>query len=439
MRPRQPGRVGRPCQPGDLAVAGRRHIGHPARRDIDEQQPAVAGRDRERAAVRGRGHVGHPADGAGGQAPGRGLAGRPVGSRDLDRVGAFRVGHPCDLAGLAEHPGQPRPHPGDDRKRTRRALAVCQPVHGPAHLDGAGLAGMIAGQAAQVIFRGDQPRRPGAGRGQAELEQPRPVGGERVEHPDVARAVVDDPLPVGAGVAGVVAVVVGVPPQVAAVKRAGVQVAGALVVGQEREPAADQHGTGELASHAAEQPGEPAIAPRRPHPEFSSRAAPVPLPVRWLAEAAGEQRDPGGLQGHVADQAERQRSRRVAAVAVAGIGGRQRVCRGLPAERLAGRRDRKHLAVRRPAAHLGSRVAPVAEPAAVPAVDPGQVDLGRALPPAGPGDHRAVPGDPGMAGRSVVRGDPPSPTARGRGEPYVIVRDERNQIAVNVREAEVSG
>ena len=27
----------------------------------------------------------------------------------------------------------------------------------------------------------------------------------------------------------------------------------------------------------------------------------------------------------------------------------------------------------------------------------------------------------------------------GRGEPYVIVRDERNQIAVNVREAEVSG
>ena len=44
-----------------------------------------------------------------------------------------------------------------------------------------------------------------------------------------------------------------------------------------------------------------------------------------------------------------------------------------------------------------------------------------------------------MAGRSVVRGDPPCPTARGRGEPYVIVRDERNQIAVNVREAEVSG
>jgi hypothetical protein len=44
-----------------------------------------------------------------------------------------------------------------------------------------------------------------------------------------------------------------------------------------------------------------------------------------------------------------------------------------------------------------------------------------------------------MTGGRVIGGDPPGPAARGRGEPDIVVGDERHQIAVNVREAKVPG
>ena len=304
---------------------------------------------------------------------------------------------------------------------------------------------MITGQLAQVILGRGQPRRPRRRRAEAELEPSGPVRCvEPVQQPDVARAVIHDPLAVGTGIARVPAVVVGMPPQVAAVQRAGVQVACALVVRQERQPAAGQHGAGELARQAGEYSGEPrrrlaGFRAVRARPQPSRRSAPVSLPERRIAVSRRQQRDPGRLDGQVRHLAERQPLATGRRAVTPWLRGGQRVGPGEVAEGLARGGNRDDLAVRRPAADPGGLVGPVAEPAAVPAVDPGQVDLGRAVPAAGPGDQRAVPGDPGVARRRVVGRDPPGPAAGGRGEPYIVFGDEGDDVAVDVREAEVAG
>ena len=84
---------------------------------------------------------------------------------DLEGVGAGGVGDPDRLPGVAEHPRQPGPGRRIDVQRARRAVLVRQPVHRPAHLDHAGLTGLVAVQAAQVILGRDQPGRAGRRRG----------------------------------------------------------------------------------------------------------------------------------------------------------------------------------------------------------------------------------------------------------------------------------
>jgi hypothetical protein len=111
---------------------------------------------------------------------------------------------------------------------------VGQPVHRAAHLDHTGLPGPIAIQVTEVVGGGDEPRRTGGGgSAQGDLHPVRPGGVRTVQHPDLARYVVDDPVPVGAEVPGVHAVVVGVPGQVGAVQGTGVDVAGALMITKE--------------------------------------------------------------------------------------------------------------------------------------------------------------------------------------------------------------
>jgi hypothetical protein len=44
-----------------------------------------------------------------------------------------------------------------------------------------------------------------------------------------------------------------------------------------------------------------------------------------------------------------------------------------------------------------------------------------------------------MAGAGVDGGDPPGPAARGRGQPHVVVGDERHDIAMDMRETQVTG
>ena len=338
---------------------------------------------------------------------------------------------------------------------------------------------MIAAQRAEVVLGRDQPRGPPGGRRAKDDLQPPGLGRvQGIEQPDIARALVDDPAAVGARVAGVETVVVGMPPQVTAVHRARIHVAGALVVRQERQPAAGQHGAGELAGQPGEDPGERArrIAGRgggrgRGQPQPPRRSAPVTLPGRRIARhPAVQQGDRGVLDGQVSHRAERQppgaghpgggrgvASRPVASRAAsrsaarpAGGGrvtgrvaavlrGGHRVCPGEVTEWLAGCGYRQHCPVRGPAADPGLGVTPVGQPALVPAIHSGQVHLRRAITPAGPGDHRAVPGNAGVAGRRLVGRDPPGTAAVGWPEPDVILGNEGDEIVVKMREAEVSG
>ena len=122
---------------------------------------------------------------------------------------------------------------------------------------------MVDRQRADVVLGRDQTGGPAAqGRAEGDVEPVRSGRLQAIEQPQLAAPRVDDPLPVGAGLACVPALVIGVPPQVAAVHRAGVHVAGALVVTDEREPPADDHRARELGrqlrEHAPERLRDPA-------------------------------------------------------------------------------------------------------------------------------------------------------------------------------------
>ena len=425
MGPGQPGRVGREGQPLDGPVVGRGQLGDLAGGDIDGQQPAVVEGGRDRSPVRGSGQAGDRAAKTFGKPNGAWFTGHGT---DLERVGAGAgVGDPDHRAGLAQHPGQPGPGVRVHVQRPGRTVLVGQPVHRAAHLDHAGLPGLVAVQAAQVIARGDEPRGAGRGRGaEGDLHRVRPGGLGTVQHPDVARDVVDDAVPVGAGVPGVLAVVVGVPGQVGAVQGAGVDVPGALVVGQEEQPAADQHRAAELGVQVGQDPGEQGVVAGG-DPELARGAAPVTLPVGRLAVLpAGQQRGPGGFEGQVADRAERQPPGRRAVQ-------RDRVGPGVLVLRLPGGADGQHLPGLGPAGHPGPVVTPVGKAGLAGALGIGGEDLGLAVPPAGPGDRSPVPGETRVADLGGVGGQPPGAAPLGGCEPYVVFCDEDEKLTVNMR------
>lgn len=83
------------------------------------------------------------------------------------------------------------------------------------------------------------------------------AGGEVVDEPQFARALVHDPGAVVGGVAGVELGVVGVAAQVGAVVGAGVEVADALVVGEEGDAVADEHRGVEVAVEVGEEAAKP--------------------------------------------------------------------------------------------------------------------------------------------------------------------------------------
>ena len=174
-----------------------------------------------------------------------------------------------------------------------------------------------------MVARGDQPGGAGGGRGvELEVDLARPgVGVEAVEQPDVARHVVDDRGAVGGRVARVEPVVIGVPAQVGAVKRGGVEVAGALVVGGRRagRRSASARRTGRSgrtgpARRAGHRRWRPTDGRPCRHGSASSRRAP-PL--------AGQQGGGRGGQRQVVDLAERQAARRGGERHGVGVGARR--------------------------------------------------------------------------------------------------------------------
>ncbi len=221
------------------------------------------------------------------------------------------------------------------------------------------------------------------------------------------------------------------PAQVGAVGAAGVEVADALVVREEGDPAGDGHGGGEVSGVL----GQDLLAVR---PEPADGAAPVALPGGGLVRGgAGEQDGPFAAHLGVADRAPGH-------PAAGGAVRRQGVRPGVVAEGLVEGGDGQHLAVRQPAADPGVLAAPEAEPAGLAAVDGGGPHLGGQAQPAGPGEGGAVGGEAGVADPGAVAGDPPGPAGDGaggvqRGDPDVVLGGEGEQAAVQVGVAEVAG
>ena len=373
LGPGQPGRVRRPGQPVDGPVVGRGQLGDLPGRHVDGQQPAVVRGRGDRIPVRGSSQAGHVPEKTFGQPNDAGFSGSfPRAPPAAPSTGAISsASSPVASVTQTTWPVSPSTRgslaraAGIHVQRAGRAVLVRQPVHRTPHLDHAGLTGLVAVQRAQVILRRDQPRRPARRRGaEGDLQLPRLRRVRAVQDPDVPGHVVHDPLPVGGRVPGVPAVMIGMPGDAAAVQRAGIDVAGALVIGQEEQPPADQHRAGQLAVQVGEHPGEQGVRGRG-GPQLARPAAAVPLPERGLADhAAGEQGGARVLDGHVGDGAERQQAGRRA---VAGDGVGPPVLGG----RLVRRGDGQHLARRGPPGDPGLRVAPVGEPGGRAAVDLG--------------------------------------------------------------------
>src|SRR5690606_9496430 len=269
--PGEPGGVGREREPADVAVAGTVQFALGAGLDVDDQEAAVVGGDGGVLAV-GRGCQGEDApELAGGQ-----RADLAAGGADLQAVLAGGVGDPDGAAGGVEHARQPYPDAGLGAEGAGGAVAVGDPVGGAADLDGAGAAGLVRGEPADLGGR----RSLGAGRARPAGLDVEPVRFrvQAFQQPEVAGVAVDDPLAVGGGVAGVDLLVAGVPAQVGAVGQGGVDVPGAVAVGQEGDSVADPHGGPVLGGAVGEQAGELSGA-FGVDPDLARGAAAVALPL----------------------------------------------------------------------------------------------------------------------------------------------------------------
>ncbi|MGX1120001.1 hypothetical protein RKD37_005364 [Streptomyces ambofaciens] len=421
---------------GVLRLQGRRHrrvrLG-----DVEDQQPSVVRGDGESVARRVRDQLQDPAEAPGGLPPGRAAAGRPGQVGDLDGVLALRVRHVRDPPALPEHLRQPHPHPWRVRDGAGRAVPVGEPVQAAAYDDRARPPRLVDGDAAHVLGGGHLVRTPPRARtAQPHVELARRRAGREVVHdPQVARALVHHPRAVAGGVAGVERVVVGVAAQPGAVVGAGVEVADALVVGEEGDPAADEHGGGEV-------PVEVGQEPLAVQPEPPRGAAPVALPGgRLVRRGAGQEKRPalavevGGLD--VGDRAPGQLATGVA------VGG-DLVGPGEVRERLAVRGDGEDgggaVGIgRRPAADPGVEAAPVGELPPGAAVHRHQVDLRHQTAPAGVRDVAAVGGEARGPGLGAVDGEPPGPPRTVEGsEPEVVLGHETQLVATEVRKAQIT-
>src|SRR5690606_4495629 len=318
VRPGQPRPVGGEGRVAHRAVEGTDQLGDLAAvvlAGAEEQQPAVVGGDGEPLALGVRDEFQDPAQPSGGEPPGGALAAGAGQGGDLDGVLALGVGDVGDLPGRAEHLREPDPHARGVGEGAGGAVAVGEPVQAAADHDGAGPARFVDGDGVQVLCGGHLvAAASGARAAEAHVEAVREgPGGQVVHHPQVAGAAVDDPGAVAGGVPGVEGVVVGVAAQGGAVVGAGVEVADALVVGEEGDPSGDEHRGVQVAVDAVEQP--PAV-----QPQPARGAAPVALPGGgFVRRGAGEQQglafavDHGGL-----DVADRAPGQLAAGAAVAG-------------------------------------------------------------------------------------------------------------------------
>lgn len=409
-------------------------------RGVQQEEPAVVRGDGQPLALRVGDQLVDPAQLPGGQPAGRAVAAGPGEVGDLDRVVALRVRDVRDLAAAAEHLRQPDPHPRGVGDRTGGAVAVGEPVQAAAHGDRARPARLVDGQRVDVGGRRYLVRTPaGPGPSEPHVQFPglRVRGLQVLDQPQIAAALVDHPAAVAGGVPGVERVVVRVPAQIGAVHQAGVQIADALVVGEEGDAAPDEHRRVQVPADVRQQP----LAVQ---PEPAHGAAPVPLPGRRLVRRLSGEEQGAPLAVDVGDRDVGDGPPRELA-AGAPVGG-DAVRPGEVGERLVVRGHGEDLGgvpgVGAPAADPGVGRAPVGESAGGAALDGGEVDLWIERAPGRVGDAAAVGREARMTDPGPVDGQPPRPAGplplRGeRGDPEVVLRREAEQVLVEVRETKI--
>ena len=235
--------------------------------------------------------------------------------------------------------------------------------------------------------------------------------------------------------ADVEVLVVRVAAQVGAVGQHGIKVPVALVVGEEGDPSVNPHRVGQVAVQLGGEAFELAVSVAV-DPELAGGAAPVALPPGGLAgEHAGQDNGP-----FVADDGSERDGFHRAQRQLGGPAARegQAVGVGEAAVGLAeGARD-QDVAVGGEALDLGGGVAEVAQLAVAAAVDVRGDNLRcRAL------NHRphqlfAVRGEAGVAGGQLQRGHAPGAAPAEGRDPDVVLGHESDQIAVQMRETEVT-
>ena len=425
VRPGQPAAVGRPARVVH-AVHRRRHLGHRTIRQVDDTQATALVDQGHQVIQRRDDQVQRHAD-LDVVEPGH----RPVGLVDLQpllTVGVGQqhqplpVGQPVDqpvvhaVTGavlhdrpvVERHGERPAPHPHGDVG----ALGV----------DGVGL---------QPARRVDEPTRPlGPGRAQPQVDALGTGIGERIQPPHVPTGGVDDRRAVGVGEAGVEVVVVGVATQVPAVEVARVDVADAVVVGDEPDPITDQHGGGDVARQVGQQPLE-GPGPVTVQPQVAGGATAVPLPAPLVGGVPPEQHPTVVTEGHLVGGAPTQRTGLGRAVAA----DLHQLAVAHERQPGVGRQDQPVLAAPGPRhADAGAEVGPAV---VRPALQRHPVDLGVALLPRGEGQPGPVRRGQGVACRRAPVGHPMGTTSAEVGDPDVVVGDDQQGVAVNGRVTEV--
>ncbi|CAM5446707.1 hypothetical protein SVIOM74S_04703 [Streptomyces violarus] len=229
---------------------------------------------------------------------------------------------------------------------------------------------------------------------------------------------------------GVEGVVVGVPAQVGAVVGAGVQVADALVVGEEGDPAAGEHGGVQMAAEIGQQPFAVQPQPAR-------GAAPVALPGGRLVRRGAGEKEGLALPVQIGDLdvGDRPPGQLAARVAVEG----DLVGPGEVREGLAVRGHGQDLALRGPAADPGVGAAPVAHLPARTAVHRDEMDLGHQAAPARVREVAAVGREARVSHLGAVDGEPPGAAgAVDRGEPEVVLGHEAQQVVMEMRQTQIA-
>ncbi len=241
----------------------------------------------------------------------------------------------------------------------------------------------------------------------------------------VGAGVVHDVTAVARRVARVEVLVIGVTAKVAPGRRARVEVAVPLVIGEEPDAPGDPHRAGDVAGRRGEQ--DEASVPLAIDPQGAGGTAPIAFPARRIGRVAAEDdAAPAGVERDLVRRPPRESLGRSAG-------------RGHRVQMLVARERTRRVALEQDAVAVarpshGSRVgAQPGEPPAGAAGGVHHVHLGRPFAGAGVGESRAVGREAREGHHPRAGGQPPRYATAGGNRPQVVLADEDDGVAVDGR------